>query len=105
MAAGVRDVDRRRMPGAALAAHAARRHPPVRTCRLRADAPPARCTARHHAHPGEPRVHSWRHLRDRLALVRDTHAAVSLWSPAVAGRSLWRAGVSACLGDLLGGYL
>src|SRR5918995_2502506 len=46
MAAGVRDIDRRRVPGVAVAAHAPGGHPPVRSCRLRADAPRPRCTAR-----------------------------------------------------------
>src|SRR5215207_7624634 len=93
MAAGVRDVDRRRVPGVAVAAHAPRGHPPVRSSRLRADAPRPRCTARLRACPGEPRVHSWWHLRRRLALVRVAYAAVPPWTAAIAGRPLWGAGV------------
>ena len=34
----------------------------------------------------------------RLAFVWDAHAAVPLWAPAIAGRSLWRAGVAVHLG-------
>src|ERR1044072_2688501 len=98
MAAGVRDVDRRRMSGAAVAAHAPRGHTPVRTCRLRADASRPRCTAGPRAHPAEPGLHPWRHVCGRLALVRDALAAVLLWTPAIAGRSLWCAGVSIHLG-------
>src|SRR4051812_34902154 len=98
MAAGVRDIDRRRVPGAAVAPHAPRGHPPARSCRLRADAPRPRCTARLGACPGEPRVHSWWHLRRRLARVRVAYAAVPLWTPAIAGRPLWSAGISVHLG-------
>ena len=87
MAAGVRDIDRRRMPGAAVAAHPPRGHPPVRSGRLRADASRPRYAARLRAHPCQPRIHSWWRLCGRLALVRDAHAAVPLWAPAIAGRS------------------
>ena len=38
------------------------------------------------------------HLCGRLAFVRNAHAAVPLWAPAIAGRSLWRAGVAVHLG-------
>jgi hypothetical protein len=42
--------------------------------------------------------HSWRHLCGRLALIWDALAAVPVWTPAIAGRSLWRAGVAVHLG-------
>src|SRR5215211_3854938 len=62
MAAGVRDINRRRMPGAAVAAHSPRGHRPVRSCRLRAGTPRPRCAAGLCTHPCEPRIHlRWHH--------------------------------------------
>src|SRR5829696_6404148 len=98
MAAGVRDVDRRRVPGVAVAAHAPRGHPPVRSCRLRADAPPPRRATGLGADPGEPRVHPWWHVRGRLARVRDALAAIPPGRPAIASRPLWGAGIPVRLG-------
>src|SRR6476660_298587 len=98
MAAGVRDIDRRRMPGAALVAHAPGGHPPARSCRLRAHTPRPRYAARPRAHSCQPGIHSWWHLRSRLAFVWDAHAAVPLWDLATAGRSLLGAGVPFHLG-------
>src|SRR5262245_519822 len=98
MAAGVRDLDGPRMTRAALAAHGLRSDWPVRSCQLRTGAPGPRCAARLRAYPRQPRIHfRWR-LCSWLAHVRHTHAAVPVWTPAIAGGSLWCAGVSAHLG-------
>ena len=57
-----------------------------------------RDTCRPGAHPCQPGIHSWRHFCGRLVFVWDAHAAVSLRAPAIAGRSVWRAGVPVHLG-------
>jgi len=57
-----------------------------RSRRLQACRPPPRCAARLRTHAGEPRIYSWWQLCSELAGVRDTHAAVPLWTPSIAGR-------------------
>src|SRR5919106_2121783 len=98
MVAGVRDIDRRRMPGAHVATYAPGGHSPVRPCRLRKESARARCIARFSTHPGEPRVYFWWHLPGRLACVRHARAAVPPRALAITSRSLWRAGVAFHLG-------
>src|SRR6185437_3207276 len=98
MAAGLRDVDRRWMFGILVAAHAPRGHRLARSDLLRTGTTPRRYAARTRARPCEPRIHSWRQLRDRLDRVRDTDARIPLWTTTIARRSLWRAGVAVHLG-------
>src|ERR1051325_1260442 len=107
MAASVWDANRRRMPDAAVAAHAPRGACSIFWTSSAGAFSATYCSA--WPHPCEPRIHSRRQLCCRLDGVRNTLYAVPLGRTAIACCFLWRPGVSNHLGadraDDLYGYL
>src|SRR5690349_21280839 len=84
MAAGVRDVDRRRMRPVAVVAHPPRRHRHARSRRLPTVAPVPRCVAGLGAHPGESWLDLRRYRCGGLDRLRGTRTAVLPGRPATA---------------------
>src|ERR1041384_2374669 len=107
MAASVWDANRRRMPDAAVAAHAPRGACSIFWTSSAGAFSATYCSA--WPHPCEPRIHSRRQLCCRLDGVRNTLYAVPLGRPPIAFCFLWRPGVSNHVGadraDDLYGYL